>query len=232
MCYIIAPHHAIAYCQENPMMTRPMPSVAFSPPHRVPSLTLAPVLSTGRASLDQRLPGGGWPLGGLVELFADDETALAVLLPLLRVLSVDAERWVTLVHPPMGLLGTVERHRELALVNLLGVHEHPRLDPASLTERVLAGGTSAAVLVWSRPLAPAALAALRFQQHGRDTPVFVVSPPDTLPSAAPSGALRLHAVTLPPDGLSVQVLHTPRSAEPGAVAAAATASAPPLALNG
>jgi protein ImuA len=211
------------------MMTRPMPSVA-SP--TLPSLTLAPVLSTGRASLDQRLPGGGWPLGGLVELFADDATALAVLQPLLRVLSVDAERWVMLVQPPEAVIEALERRRDLSLTHLLVVHGHPRLGPATLAERVVAGGTSAAVIVWSAPLPPAALAALRRQQHGRDTPVFVVSPPDTLPSAAPSGTLRLHAVTLPPDGLSVQVLHTPWSAVSSAAQSLDAASEPPLALNG
>lgn len=196
------------------------------------SLTLAPVLSTGLPDLDQRLPGGGWPLGGLIELFADDATALALLHPLLRVLSVDAERWVTLVHPPMALIGAVERRRDPALVNLLGVHAHPRLDPAGMTERVLAGGTSAAVIAWSRPLAPAALAAIRRQQHGRDTPVFIVSPPDTLPSSAPADTLRLHAVTLPPAGLSVQVLHTPWPTPSAAARDGETRPALPLALDG
>lgn len=210
------------------MMTRPMPSVAAP----MPSLTRAPVRSTGLAGLDQRLPGGGWPRGGLVELFADDATALAVLQPLLRGLSVDAARWVTLVQPPDAVIEALKRRRERSLASLRVVHEHPRLDRAAVTERVLAGGTSAAVIVWSAPLPPAALGALRDQPRGPDTLVFVVSPPDTLPSTAPAGTLRLHAVTLPPGGLSVQVLHTPWSAEPGAAPSADTASEPPLALNG
>jgi len=58
-------------------------------------------LSTGFAELDRELPGGGWPLGAVVELLAGTAGIgeLRLLLPLVRQLVQSGER-VLLLDPP------------------------------------------------------------------------------------------------------------------------------------
>ncbi|HCB1212239.1 TPA: hypothetical protein MYN70_005956, partial [Klebsiella pneumoniae] len=56
-------------------------------------------LPSGFDALDAELPGGGWPVGSLIELLApQDSSALSLLLPALNALQ--AERLRVLVAPP------------------------------------------------------------------------------------------------------------------------------------
>src|SRR5262245_57676331 len=61
------------------------------------------VLSTGFASLDQALPGGGWPRAGLIELLTSHLGVgeLYLLLPTLAALTQRASaRWCAWIAPP------------------------------------------------------------------------------------------------------------------------------------
>lgn len=72
------------------------PRVWQGPRHAQPR-----VEPTGHADLDAALPGGGWPVGALVELLHDHDGLheLGVLLPLLVRLT-RAQRRIVLVNPP------------------------------------------------------------------------------------------------------------------------------------
>ncbi len=65
---------------------------------------LQPVLASGHAALDEALPGGGWPLGVLVEVCSAHVGLgeASLLLPALAALTRE-RRWVAWVDPP-GLL--------------------------------------------------------------------------------------------------------------------------------
>ena len=65
-----------------------------------------PTLTTGFAPLDRYLPGGGWPVGALIEVFVDRYGIgeLRLLIPALRALTGDqttsAKKWLVWISPP------------------------------------------------------------------------------------------------------------------------------------
>src|SRR5215813_10177337 len=62
------------------------------------------VLSTGFRALDERLPGGGWPRSGLIEILVSrfGVGELTLLLPALAALtSLPTARWCVWVAPPL-----------------------------------------------------------------------------------------------------------------------------------
>lgn len=61
-----------------------------------------PVLTTGFPALDRVLPGGGWPVGALIEIRvpAWGIGELRLLLPVMRVLN-RASRWLIWIQPPL-----------------------------------------------------------------------------------------------------------------------------------
>src|SRR4029079_11951596 len=66
------------------------------------------VLPTGFAALDRYLPGGGWPLGPLIEVFVERYGVgeLSLLMPALAALTVDGgarpstRKWLAWIAPP------------------------------------------------------------------------------------------------------------------------------------
>ena len=86
------------------------PAAALSLPHvwRVPDLALEDcVLASGHAVLDRQLPGGGWPVGSLVELIQARPEAHVwqLVLPALAQATRERDGPVVLVgapHPPFG----------------------------------------------------------------------------------------------------------------------------------
>ncbi|MFO1350338.1 MAG: hypothetical protein U1F68_06520 [Gammaproteobacteria bacterium] len=114
------------------------------------SLTLARVLSSGIPALDRVLPGGGWPLGGCVEVVSSLPALelVGLLLPALVPLSWE-ERWVALVAPPALPRGDQWAAQDFNLSRLLVVHGEATRDPLATAARGLAAGTCAAVLAWS-----------------------------------------------------------------------------------
>jgi len=60
-----------------------------------------PVLASGFPALDRVLPGGGWPLGALIEIQVSTWGIgeLRLLLPMMRSLNA-ADRWLVWIQPP------------------------------------------------------------------------------------------------------------------------------------
>lgn len=86
------------------------PAAALTVPHvwRVPDLAREDcVLASGHAALDRQLPGGGWPVGGLVELIQARPQAHVwqLVLPALAQATRERDGPIVLVgapHPPFG----------------------------------------------------------------------------------------------------------------------------------
>lgn len=66
------------------------------------SLSAIRAVPSGCAALDAQLPGGGWPLGALIEVLAarGGLGALALFLPALARLGREGARWIVFVAPP------------------------------------------------------------------------------------------------------------------------------------
>jgi hypothetical protein len=114
-----------------------------------------PVWSTGKSSLDARLPGGGWPTASLIEVLLDD-TGLGevqLFLPALVACqrstqdSVDA-RWLVFIAPPHEPYAPALAQQGIELGRLLVVRPAAATEALWAAEQALSSGVCAAVLLW------------------------------------------------------------------------------------
>jgi len=161
-------------------------------------------IPTGFAALDAELPGGGWPRGALIELFAEAPGIgeLALLLPTLR--AVPAERWIAWIAPPHLPYAPALAAAGVPLEQLL------LLTPASHAERLwsirqaLASGACAMVLAWLARADGAALRRLQLAAEDSATPLYLFRPLAAARQPSPA-SLRLRLVP-GEDMLAVDIL--------------------------
>jgi hypothetical protein len=112
-------------------------------------------LPTGFTALDHFLPGGGWPLGGLIEVFVDRYGIgeLTLLIPALAALTRAGPRnnrkWVVLIAPPFVPYAPALKQRGIDVDALLIVQPETRdKDRLWTVEQVIRSGSSSGVLAW------------------------------------------------------------------------------------
>ncbi len=108
-------------------------------------------LPTGYADLDARLPGGGWPRRGLVEILTDRQGIgeLSLLLPALAALcraEGEAGGWLAWIAPPYAPYAPALAARGIDLRRVLVVRAS---NPEWAIEQSLASGACSAVLGWT-----------------------------------------------------------------------------------
>ena len=113
------------------------------------------VIPTGFAELDGHLPGGGWPLGAITEVFVDGYGIgeLALLMPALAALTkVDPAKppkWVAWIAPPFVPYAPALQQHGVNIDRQLMIH--PTAGNKSrlwAIEQVVRSGSSAGVLAW------------------------------------------------------------------------------------
>jgi protein ImuA len=126
------------------------------------------VLPSGFAALDERLPGGGWPRSGLIEIliarFGSGE--LYLLLPALAALTrATGARWCVWVAPPLMPFAPALATAGLALDRIAVVGG---ARPLWAFEQVLGSGACDAALAWARQPKPRELRRLQLAaERGR-----------------------------------------------------------------
>jgi len=118
--------------------------------------TIARTLSTGLAALDRYLPGGGWPLGSLIEVFVERYGVgeLTLLMPALATLTgggqprtAVARKWVAWIAPPFVPYAPALQQRGVGVDALLLVHPSKK-ECLWTVEQVIRSGSSSGVLAW------------------------------------------------------------------------------------
>ena len=106
--------------------------------------------ASGYPSLDAALPGGGWPIGALIELLPACEGIgeLRLGLPALRTLN-DANRQIVFVQPPHTPYPPALLRAQLSLQNILWISAENDADARWAAEQTLRAGAAGAVLLWS-----------------------------------------------------------------------------------
>jgi protein ImuA len=113
------------------------------------------VIPTGFSELDSHLPGGGWPLGAITEIFVDGYGIgeLGLLMPALAALTkidpAKPSKWVAWIAPPFVPYAPALQQHGLNLDRLLMIH--PTSGNKSrlwAIEQVVRSGSSAGVLAW------------------------------------------------------------------------------------
>ena len=166
-------------------------------------------VTTGFRRLDERLPGGGWPLSTLVELLvpAAGVGEIRLLLPALRALSAakpDAPRWIAWLAPPHLPYAPALADAGLDPLRTLVIRPRAGLDRLWAMEQALRSGACAAVLGWTGAATDQALRRLKLAAgEGRSLGILFRPPGDrSEPSPA---ALRL-SLTARDGGLDIEIL--------------------------
>ncbi|MFN2646799.1 MAG: translesion DNA synthesis-associated protein ImuA [Burkholderiales bacterium] len=111
--------------------------------------TAVAAVPSGFATLDNELPGDGWPRQGLTEVLADGDGIgeLALILPVLGRLARAGERIVFLA-PPYEPYAPALAAAGVDLVNLLVVRPAQRVDTLWAAEQALRSGSCHALAAW------------------------------------------------------------------------------------
>lgn len=115
------------------------------------SSATVPTVSSGHASLDQQLPGGGWPLGAVTEILMDGAGIgeLSLLLPTLAQVAEEGRGivWVAPPHVPYApALAAAGVTPDMCLV--VNPDRKTSADLAWTVEQALRSGACGAVLAW------------------------------------------------------------------------------------
>lgn len=168
------------------------------------------VLPTGWPALDAALPGGGWPLGTLVELLlpAHGVGELQLLLPALRALapaSVSASApWLVWIAPPLAPYPPALAQAGLEPSRVLLVDAASTQDRLWAMEQALHSRSCGAVLAWLDEVDDRWLRRLKLAAEPARTLAVLFRPLARRAQASPA-ALRL-ALEPHGDALDVQVL--------------------------
>lgn len=164
---------------------------------------------TGFRRLDERLPGGGWPLASLVEILvpAAGVGEIRLLIPALRALSTarpDEPRWVAWLGPPHLPYAPALAVAGLDPARTLVIRPRAGRDLLWAMELALRSGACAAVLGWVGEASDQALRRLSLAATEGQSIGFLFRPPCHRSEASPA-TLRL-LLAARDNGLDVEIL--------------------------
>jgi hypothetical protein len=172
--------------------------------------TTRAAIPTGFADLDRHLPGAGWPLGVIIEVFVDRYGIgeLALFIPALVQLTKprlgEPEKWVTWIAPPLIPYAPALQQRGVGVERLLMIHPTKSAkDCVWAIEQTLRSGLSAGVLAWITAVDGVVLRRLQLAAEEQGCWSLLFRPLDALPEPSPA-ALRLR-LSRQHAGLRVQI---------------------------
>ncbi|KAK72800.1 hypothetical protein L506_3205 [Bordetella bronchiseptica GA96-01] len=161
-------------------------------------------LPTGYADLSAQLPGGGWPLGALVELLLPQPGSGEIRLLRPALAQLEARRAIALVQPPHAPHIASWASWRLDPRQLLWVAPERPADTLWAAEQILKAGSCAALLCWLPQVRPESLRRLHLAAQGGDA-LFVALRPAAAEQHASPAVLRL-ALAPAPGGLSIRIV--------------------------
>jgi len=151
-----------------------------------------PGIPTGFSALDVVLPGGGWPVGALTEVFAAREGVgeLTLLLPALARLAREM-RWIAFVAPPYLPYAPALAAAGMVLARLLVVRPASDAEKLWATRQVLASNACNMVLAWLDTTDASALRRLQLATEQSSAAAVLFRPARLAHQASPA-ALKLY----------------------------------------
>ncbi len=177
-------------------MPAPLPRVALNDPSTLMEAGVwradrvaagaGPVLPSGHPVLDAQLPGGGWPVGAMIELLQVQPGTgeWGLLLPALGPVSQRA--CVALVGAPHVPLGPALQARGLQAQRLLCVHTDTPAARSWACEQALRCADVGAVLAWLPQVRAEALRRLHLAAHDHRKLLWVVRPVQARHESSPA----------------------------------------------
>lgn len=160
-------------------------------------------VDTGYAALSAELPGGGWPIGALVDLLVPQAGVgeIRLLCPALAAL---ATRPISLVQPPHLPNALAFAYLGVPLERLLQIRAPKTADALWSVEQILRAGTCGALLFWAQHVPTASLRRLHLAAQSSETLFVMVRPLAAAQDASPA-LLRL-AVHPAGEGIKVDIV--------------------------
>ncbi|MFM0757270.1 translesion DNA synthesis-associated protein ImuA [Paraburkholderia strydomiana] len=174
------------------------------------------VVETGYPALSAELPGGGWPVGALVDLLVQ-HPGVGELRLLRPALSQTRRRPVAFVQPPHTPDGLGLAYIGLTLEQMLRVKAPKTADALWSVEQILRAGSCGALIFWTQYAQSSSLRRLHLAAQSSETLFVMVRPLAAAQDASPA-LLRL-ALKPSADGLTVDIVKRrgPSCTEPLAV---------------
>ena len=174
------------------------------------------MLPSGFPALDRALPGGGWPLGGLTEIFAPLPAAagLGLTIPALARLTQQG-RWLAWVDPPHLPYAPALTDMGIDLSRMTLVRSADSRERLWALEQSLRSGACGGVLGWLGESDSRWLRRLQLAAESGDAWCVLFRPPGL--AGRPSAATLRVAVQADVDHLAVSVLKCRGSRPGGAV---------------
>ena len=159
---------------------------------------------SGHAELDRKLPGGGWPVGALTELFptAQGIGEMQLVLPWIARLTQAGGR-VAMVDPPHLPFAPALAQAGVVLSRLLLVRPQSVDGGLWATEQILRAGPCGAVLAWPGALGAVELKRFQLAAETGKTTALLFREPAAAAEFSPA-ALRLKLAARP-GGLRVDI---------------------------
>lgn len=161
------------------------------------------VVDTGYPALSAELPGGGWPLGALVDLLVQ-QPGVGELRLLRPALSGAGNRPIALVQPPHTPDGLGLSYIGLAIDQVLRIKTPTSADALWSAEQILRAGSCSALVFWAQYAQSSSLRRLHLAAQSSETLFVMVRPLAAAQDASPA-LLRL-ALRPSADGLSIDIV--------------------------
>jgi protein ImuA len=160
-------------------------------------------VDTGYPVLSAELPGGGWPVGMLIDLMVQQAGVgeMRLLRPALATLT---DRPVALVQPPHIPNGPGLGYIGLSLDRLLQIRTSNTSDAFWSAEQILRAGSCGALILWAHHAKSSTLRRLHLAAQASETLFIVVRPLTALQDSSPA-VLRL-ALRPSAEGLTVDIV--------------------------
>jgi protein ImuA len=149
-------------------------------------------IDTGHAALSAELPGGGWPVGSLIELLLQQNGIgeLRLLQPALCHLGNQAQRRIILLQPPYSPQTLAFAGLGLAPSQLLWIAPSRNADALWAAEQILRTDSCGALLCWQNQVRNESLRRLHLAAQGGSALFCMLRPLACAPDASPA-TLRL-----------------------------------------
>ncbi|GAC1622289.1 MAG: translesion DNA synthesis-associated protein ImuA [Nevskia sp.] len=160
---------------------------------------------SGFVALDRRLPGGGWPVGALTELYPETQGIgeMQLVLPWVARLTQAGGR-VAFVDPPHLLYAPALVQAGVYLPRSLLIRPQSEAGGLWATEQVLRAGACGAALIWPPTLDQTALRRLQLAAEAGRTTALLFREPQAAAESSPA-ALRLRLAARAGGGLLVDI---------------------------
>ena len=165
----------------------------------------SPAHASGHATLDQLLPGGGWPCGTLTECLLPHAGIgeIRLLAPLMARLTQAGQKlfWID---PPYAVNALALAALDVVPEHLVVIRTRDTEDQIWCWEQIARSPASALTLGWADRLRTSQLRRLQLAATHSTGPTLLMRPAQAMQQASPAG-LRL-VLSAQPDGIRVEVI--------------------------